>query len=90
MPDSSINNDILSNYVLITTLIAWFLAQLLKLPTDLHQITSMALVAFFQRRRYAKFSFRLDQFINIGNWTIPRLWLTSIRTCPGDRYDRGI
>ncbi len=39
MPDTSINNDILSNYVLITTLIAWFLAQLLKLPTDLHQIT---------------------------------------------------
>ena len=34
MPDTSINNDILSNYVLITTLIAWILAQLLKLPTD--------------------------------------------------------
>jgi acid phosphatase family membrane protein YuiD len=34
MPDTSINNNILSNYVLITTLIAWILAQLLKLPAD--------------------------------------------------------
>lgn len=33
MPDGPINNNILSNYVLITTLIAWTLAQLLKLPT---------------------------------------------------------
>jgi acid phosphatase family membrane protein YuiD len=34
MPDSSIDNNILHNYVLITTLIAWVLAQILKLPTD--------------------------------------------------------
>jgi acid phosphatase family membrane protein YuiD len=34
MPDNPVNNDILHNYVLITTLIAWLLAQLLKLPTD--------------------------------------------------------
>lgn len=34
MLDTTVNNDILHNYVLITTLIAWFLAQILKLPTD--------------------------------------------------------
>ncbi len=33
MPDSPINNNVLSNYVLITALIAWAAAQLLKLPT---------------------------------------------------------
>jgi len=33
MPDGSINNNILSNYVLITALIAWTLAQVFKLPT---------------------------------------------------------
>jgi uncharacterized protein len=34
MLDKTVNNDILHNYVLITTLIAWLLAQILKLPTD--------------------------------------------------------
>jgi acid phosphatase family membrane protein YuiD len=34
MLDNLIDNNILNNQVLQTTLIAWFLAQLLKLPTD--------------------------------------------------------
>jgi acid phosphatase family membrane protein YuiD len=33
MPDGPVDNNILSNYALITALIAWTLAQLLKLPT---------------------------------------------------------
>jgi acid phosphatase family membrane protein YuiD len=33
MPDDPVNNSILLNYVLITALIAWAIAQILKLPT---------------------------------------------------------
>jgi len=33
MPDDPVNNNILINYVLITAVIAWGVAQLLKLPT---------------------------------------------------------
>jgi acid phosphatase family membrane protein YuiD len=34
MPENVINNNILTNYVLITALIAWGLAQLLKVPIN--------------------------------------------------------
>ena len=34
MLDNPVNNDILGNYVLITAMIAWSLAQILKIPTD--------------------------------------------------------
>ena len=64
---------LLQNKVLIAGLIAWAMAQVIKIPLDYLRTRRWNWALIVDNRRHAKFTFGVDDLHHAGHWFVLRL-----------------